>query len=114
MGFTPSPYNMVQSMGWADKVIWGNLRDRSLPFHWDFIKMNLPGVTSYDPSHLWMPKQRNDGDMAAKMMSYCDDLQTCGPSREAALFATCCMAKMCNYLGIQDALQKRLFPAQLL
>jgi hypothetical protein len=45
------------------------------------------------------------------MMPYCDNLQTCGPSQESALFATCQVALVCNYLGIQDTPHKRHFPA---
>jgi hypothetical protein len=101
MGFTPSPYNMAQSMGWAEEVIRGNpRREHSLPFHWDFIEMNLPGNVSYDPTRPWMSKRRSDGDMAAEMLSYCDDLRTCGPNREVTLFTTRRVAKICNYLGI--------------
>jgi hypothetical protein len=65
IGFTPSLYNMVQSIGWAEEVIRGNPRDHSLPFHWDFIEMNLPGDVSYNLTRPWMSKRRSDGDMAA-------------------------------------------------
>ncbi len=50
--------------------------------------------------------------MAAEMVSYCDDLRTCGPDRKSTLAATRQVAKICNYLGIQDAPRKRRFPAQ--
>jgi hypothetical protein len=48
------------------------------------------------------------------MVLYCNDLPTCGPSHGAALFATKHVASVCNYLGIQDAPQKRRFPARYL
>jgi hypothetical protein len=112
MGFTPSPYNTAQSMGWAEEIIRGNPCDMMLPFHWVLVEFNLPGSVAYDPSRPWVSKRRSDGDIAADMVSYCDDLRTCGPSREAALFATKRVASVCNYLGIQDAPRKRRFPSR--
>jgi hypothetical protein len=67
---------------------------------------------SYDPTRPWMSKRCSNGDMAAEMVSYCNDLRTCGPDRKSTLAATRQVAKICHYLGIQDAPQKRRFPAQ--
>jgi hypothetical protein len=39
MGFTPLPYNMVQSMGWAEEIIWGNPCDLTFPFHWNHVEL---------------------------------------------------------------------------
>jgi hypothetical protein len=111
MGFTPLLYNTVQSMGWAEEIIWGNQCDLSLPFHWDHVELNLPGSVSYDPSRPWVSKRMMDEQLAADMQSYCYDLWTCGPSCRAPLLATQQVAPVCNYLGIQDGPYKRHFPA---
>jgi hypothetical protein len=111
MGFTPSPYNTTQSMGWAEEIIRGNPDDLDLPFHWSHVELNLPGVASYDPSRPWVSKWTMEEQLAADMQSYCNDLRTCGLSCRATLLATRRVASVCNYLGIQDAPRKRRFPA---
>jgi hypothetical protein len=80
MGFTSSLYNTVLSMGWAEEVIRGNPRDRTLPFHWDSVELNLPGNLRYAPLRPWVSKRRCDGSMAAEFLTYCDDLRICGPA----------------------------------
>jgi hypothetical protein len=110
MGFKPSPYNTAMSFGWAEEIIRGNPRDRSLPFQWDYIDCNLPGSPTFNPSLPWVAKRRFDGDLASDMLTYCDDLRILGSSWDRAVAAAHRCGSVVNFMGIQDATRKRRFP----
>jgi hypothetical protein len=50
MGSRPSPYNAVVFYYLAEEFIRGNERDRSNPFVWDKLVLNLPGSPTFDPT----------------------------------------------------------------
>jgi hypothetical protein len=50
MGSRPSPYNAVVFYYLAEEFVRGNHSDKSNPFYWDKILMNLPGSTDFDPT----------------------------------------------------------------
>jgi hypothetical protein len=52
-------------------------------FHWESLKMNLPGSATYNPSKPWVYKEREcDGKIGADCLVYVDDLRPTGPSDE--------------------------------
>jgi hypothetical protein len=112
MGFKPSPYNTALSFGWAEEIIRGNPKDRSLPFHWDYVECNLPGSVTFNPSLPWVAKRRFDGELSSDMLTYCDDLRILGSSWDRAVAAASRCASMINFMGIQDATRKRRFPSR--
>jgi len=50
MGFTPSPYITGKLFGWTVDVILGDRWDRTNPFCWDSLRLNLPGMVDYSLS----------------------------------------------------------------
>jgi hypothetical protein len=107
MGLKPSPYQTTQAMLFAEDVIRGDSGDKNNVFHWDRVKMNLPGSTEYDPSLPWVFKVKEDGTPAADFFFYVDDNRTTGNSEREAWQAARKVASVCSYLGIQDASRKR-------
>mmetsp|Transcript_18229 Transcript_18229/g.45121 ORF Transcript_18229/g.45121 Transcript_18229/m.45121 type:complete len:1319 (-) Transcript_18229:2184-6140(-) len=107
MGVKSSPYQAVQGMTVAEEVIRGNPSDSKNVFKWDSVRLNLPGDEAYDPSKPWVSKVRNDGQIAADLVGYVDDLRPSGSSRKEAWHAARRTASILNHLGIQDAARKR-------
>jgi hypothetical protein len=60
MGLQSSPFQCVQAMGVASKVIRGDPGDPENVFRWDSVVLNLPGSQDYDPSKPWVAKYRLD------------------------------------------------------
>jgi hypothetical protein len=50
MALKPSPYQAVQGMKVAEELIKEDPENPSNPFHWDEVRMNLPGATTYIPA----------------------------------------------------------------
>lgn len=50
MGFSPSPYFVTNSMLVIERVVRGSHFDKHNVFRWDYVKLNLPGMTAYDSS----------------------------------------------------------------
>ena len=48
IGVKPTPYNAVRFYYWAEEFAKGSLQDRSNPFGFDTISLNLPGGEGYD------------------------------------------------------------------
>jgi len=113
MGLKNSPYNAIQGALIMDEVIRGNKDDPRNIFHWDFVRLNLPGQINYRPELPWVSKVRSeDGEIACDFVSYVDDTRTCGNSGAEARAASRRVASTMNWLGIQDAARKRRDPCQ--
>jgi hypothetical protein len=69
--------------------------------------MKCPGSSTYDSSLNWMSKIRADGSIATDIHQYIDDNRTTAPTVEEAWLAGSQWAKVCSFLGIQDASRKR-------
>jgi hypothetical protein len=108
MGLWSYPYQAVQAMGVAKEVICGDRHVLTNVFCWDKVVLNLPGSKEYDPRKPWVYKLRlDDGRITANLFIFVDDLWPTGPNRKEAWLAARHAASKLNYLGIQDALQKR-------
>eukprot|EP00956_Cyclotella_meneghiniana_P014413 scaffold21564_cov22-Cyclotella_meneghiniana.AAC.3 len=106
MGFAPSPYNSIKMALVAEEVIQGDRTDRKNPFHWEEIRLNMPGTESYDPTRSWIMKLRADGMSACEFFTFVDDERVKGPTEELTWQAAHTMAAKQAYLGIQDAARK--------
>lgn len=114
MGFKPSPYNTARMLTYANDVIRGDRHDPTNPFRWHSIALNLPGSPHYDPRKAWVMKLAHtpEGEtvVAADFRDYVDDFRSIAASFGWCWFATCWIAKLLQYLGIQDAPRKRRPP----
>jgi hypothetical protein len=105
MGFTPSPYVTGKLFGWTVDVIMGDRWDRDNPFRWDAMRLNLPGMSSYDPREPRVCKMF-ELKIAAALEAYVDDLRLLGWSELHCHAATSRAAKILQYLGQQNATRK--------
>ena len=105
MGLTSSPYITCKMFSWTIDIIMGDRWDSANPFHWDSVMLNLPGMTTYDPSKPRVAKLCL-GVIAAALEAYVDDLRVMGQSELACHSATSRAAKILQYLGQQNATRK--------
>ena len=111
MGAKPSPYLAVQAMYWALEIVLGDPTDKTNPFHYERIVLNLPGSEDYNPSQPYLMKVRFDGKFACEILIYVDDGRVVGSNYQLCWEATRRAASILNSLGIQDAARKRRFPS---
>jgi hypothetical protein len=112
MGFVFSPYQSVQGILWAEEVIIGDRYDPTNPFRFAVVVLNLPGASNYDPSLPWVFKHRSlDGPIASDLVAYVDDCRVIAATFEDCWFASQCIARTLNFLGLQDATRKRREPS---
>ena len=55
-GFTFSPYAAVRFLAIAEEKARGDYLDVKNPFHWDSIRLNLPGSDDFNLSLPWIFK----------------------------------------------------------
>jgi hypothetical protein len=111
MGLRPSPYASVQGSLRAKQMVLGDHKDQANPYHWDWVRENLPGDDDYDPTLPWIAKIRHDGQVASDVHIYVDDCRITASTQELAWLAASRMAKVCSWLGLQDAARKRREPS---
>jgi hypothetical protein len=111
-GFKTSPYIAGQAMLFAEEVIHSSPSDHGNCFHFDEVRLNIPGQPSYNPQLPWVSKfQTSTGCMANDFYVYVDDVRTAGDSYESCWQAARTVASKYNYLGLQDAPRKRRAPS---
>lgn len=113
MGAKSSPYQACQGVCIADEVMPGKRRDKDNVFQWEKVRLNCPGQKDYKPSLSWVSKVRRDGKIASDFVSFVDDFRPSGPSKAEAWRAASKTATTLNYLGLQDAPQKRRDSSQM-
>jgi hypothetical protein len=84
MGLRPSPHNLVWCSYWGEELAWGNPRDEKNPLHCSEVKLNLPGMESFDvmlSPHVckWNGLAWN---VAGETVAFIDDMRSCGFSKE--------------------------------
>jgi hypothetical protein len=83
MGARPSPYNAVSFYYIAEEFIRGNQSDKSNPFCWDKIILNLPGSDTYNPTRPNVIKWDSSKSwLACDVVVFVDDLRCSGPTVE--------------------------------
>ena len=110
MGLRDSPYRSLQLMIKAKYYAYGDRHDRTNPFQWDAVLLNLPGDEGYDPSLPWVMKVRKDGHLACEVYVYVDDGRFTGWSKMECWKAVQRFSSILTFLGIQDAFRKRTEP----
>jgi hypothetical protein len=111
MGLTSSPYQAVQTVTRAKRLMLGDPASSTNPFRWDKVVINAPGSQDYNPRLPWIFKVRADGLIAADMHTYIDDNRVTANDAEEAWRASSQIAKTCSSLGMQDAARKRRAPS---
>jgi hypothetical protein len=113
MGMRPSPYNAVRFYYWGEEFAKGNLRDLSNPFGFDEIRLNLPGMKTYDTLQpkivKWNSKSKS---MAGDVITFVDDVRIVGSSKEHCHLVHRQFTSRMQYLGVQDAPRKFRPPSQ--
>ena len=106
MGLKPSPYFCVKGTYLAEEVAMGNPADVNNPFHWETVRLNLPGSPLYQPDLPWVSRLTSTGCLAGHSSRYIDDLRTIGRSSEHCWALSYSLATTFAFLGLQIALQK--------
>jgi hypothetical protein len=89
MGFRLCPFVTIKALAWLQEKVFANRNDLENVFHWESLKVNLPGSATYDPSKPWVYNEREcDGKITADCLVYVDDLRPTGPSEEESWRAT--------------------------
>ena len=113
MGMKPSPYNAVRFYYWAEEFSKGDLHDTSNPFGFDSLRLNLPGMVTYDtllPKVVkWNSKRATQG---GDVITFVDDVRIVGSSKEHCRSVHRQFMSRMQYLGIQDAPRKYRPPSQ--
>ena len=112
MGLTTSPYQSTMFAQRVKRIVFGDKSDPKNIFGWVDVRVNLPGDEQYDPSLPWLSKIRANGDIAADVHPYVDDLRETAPTEEEAWQAASRMAKGSADFGLQDAARKRREPSK--
>jgi hypothetical protein len=90
----------------------GNRLEKSNPYHWNQVHLNLPGSVTYTPSQPWVQHLTHDGHLAGNSVRYVEDLHLVGSSKEHCWQLSHKLATTFSYLGLQIALQKFRPPTQ--
>jgi hypothetical protein len=113
MGSRPSPYNAVLYYYLAEEFIRRNVLDKSNPFFWDDLVLNLPGSPTFDPTRLKVIKWDSTNKwISGDLVVFVDDLRGTGPTVELTWALSRTVASRIQYLGIQEASQKRRPPTR--
>ena len=107
MGLQCSPYLSVMGASRAKRMIIGDHKDRTNPFHWERVELNLPGDLNYDCTKPRVMRIRYDGCLATAINKFVDDVRSSAATRELAWQASTKTGKMLSWLGLQDAPRKR-------
>jgi hypothetical protein len=107
MDLRDSPYRSIQWQVRLKLEVYSNMRALANPFHWDHVKLNLPGSVGYRADLPWVMKVRADGLLALEVFVYVDDVRVTGATADLAWWAARAYAAWCSKLGVQDAARKR-------
>lgn len=115
MGLKASPYLAAKGMLLALEWILGDTMDPSNVFHWDRVRLNLPGHPTYDPQLPWVSRVKTVGSeevLAAMLVAYVDDLRAAGMSESNCWKVMHHISSRLGYLGLQFAARKTRPPSQ--
>ncbi|KAI2504189.1 hypothetical protein MHU86_10303 [Fragilaria crotonensis] len=83
MGMRPSPYNAVRYYYWGEEFARGDPSLKDNPMGYDSIRLNLPGMSRYDPLKPKVMKWRSDlSVVAGDVLTFVDDVRITGFSKE--------------------------------
>ena len=108
MGMRPSPWVTIRLLMWMMEVVVGYRAEKTNPFRWDCIRLNLPGDDNYNPTmHRVYKWNELSQTLACECKFFCDDFRIIGPTEKATRAATHQLETTMAYLGVQDATRKR-------
>ena len=103
MGMKPSPYNSVRHCYWCEEFARGDPARVTNPMRYDRIRLNLPGMTSYDPQlpklMKWNELTGGGGKVDGDITTFVDDVRMTGYSKENCLGVHRQFASMVQYNG---------------
>jgi hypothetical protein len=107
MGCKPNPYIAVCYLYVADEFCQGDCCSPKHPMRWDFVCLNLPGASTFDPPLPQVMKWCNLAkSTTGNVISFVDDVRGSGHCLENAWQVyRQCVSKQ-QYLGIQDTSRK--------
>ncbi len=73
MSLRDLPYRSLQWQVPVKLVVYRDRRNVANPFHWDHVKLNLPGLPGYRADLPWVMKIWADGTIAAEIFIYVYD-----------------------------------------
>lgn len=88
MGVHQSPYATTRMFAIGLECIKGNRLDTNNIWAWEYIKLNLPGMATYDPSQPWVSKRTSGGSLAPDTYVFVDNGRQTGPTEELCDRAT--------------------------
>ena len=112
MGLKSSPYQAICAVLFAEEFVKGYHNDITNPFHYNHVRLNLPGADDYSPALSWYSTINSVGELAATLAIFVDDERIHHSTEEGAWLAARQVATRESYLGIQDAARKRRPPSQ--
>jgi hypothetical protein len=118
MGMRPSPYNAVRHYYWGEEFARGNPAKPDNPMGYDRVRLNLPGMPSYDPSSRKVMKWRDgltemeEGHVAGDVVTFIDDVRVSGYSKANCWSVYRQFASRIQFLGMQNAPRKFRPPSQ--
>ena len=108
MSLKPSPGWLAMHYYLAEEFVRGDEKDSNNPFFWDKIIINAIGNKDFNPSLQWVFKYNSILKIiAGDVRFYVDNLRAVGWSMEHAWLITRVLFPKLQFLGIQDAPQKR-------
>jgi hypothetical protein len=112
MGIKTSPEGCVRMDLLGDEINRGDHLSPLNPFHYDHLRLNLPGSETYQPSLPWVSKvNTTTGRLAGDVKTYVDDKRPTGRSYAHCKEVARRVASTLTYLGMQDASRKREPPS---
>lgn len=120
MGMRPSPYNAVRHYYWGEEFARGNPSRPSNPMGYDRVRLNLPGMSTYDPASPKVMKWRDgvtgdskSGHVAGDVVTFVDDVRITGFSKANCWNVYRQFASRIQFLGMQNAPRKFRPPSQV-
>jgi hypothetical protein len=118
MGMRSSPYLAIRHYYWGEEFARGDPSRKDNPLGYDSVILNLPGMTSYDPSYpkvmKWRDsnKESNMGLVAGDVVTFVDDVRITGYSKSNCWQVYHQFASRVQFLGMQNAPRKFRAPSQ--
>jgi hypothetical protein len=109
MGFTPSPFNAVQTYYIGEEFARGNPAIENNPMRYNRVKLNLPFDSTCPRVMKW---NANAKAIAGDVKTFVDDLRRTGYNFENSCQVAGQIGARFQYLGIQEAARKRRPPSQ--
>jgi hypothetical protein len=97
---------------WWKRLSGATTQNPNNPFHFDTVRLNLLGDTSYNPTLPFVSKVvTSTGRIAGDLGTYVDDLRPIGSTKHHCQAVAHRISTILCYLGLQDALCKRTAPS---